>query len=91
MTIDRTTGRRTDEQPEAILDESAEWIVTGRQGRVLSSVVSLRHALETARQYGHSGSFVSAICRLPGKDIIIFKEQINRLRGAIDVREMTIK
>jgi hypothetical protein len=36
-----------------------------------------------------SGAVVIAICRLPSDNIVIFSEQIGRLRRSISVRELS--
>ncbi len=82
------SSRRTDEQLEALLDEAGHWVVNGRQGRVLCSAASLRRAIDRAHEYGLSGAVVTAICRLPSDNIVIFAEQINRLRSIIAVQEI---
>jgi hypothetical protein len=82
------SSRRTDEQLEAILDEAGHWAVYGRLGQVLCTAASLRRAINRAHEFGLSGAVLTAICRLPSDDIIIFVEQINRLRGIIAVHEL---
>jgi 2-methylisocitrate lyase-like PEP mutase family enzyme len=84
----RSSSRRTDEQLEAILDETAHWVVNGRQGQALCATGSLHQALDRANQYASSGAVVTAVCRLPGDNIIVFAEQMKRLRRTIIVRDM---
>jgi hypothetical protein len=77
------SSRWTDDQLEAILDEAGDWVVNGRQGQVLCSAKSLRRAMDRAHEYALSGAVLTAICRLPSDNIIIFAEQMNRLRRII--------
>jgi sugar/nucleoside kinase (ribokinase family) len=84
----QTSNYRTDNQLDAILDEAAHWVVNGRQGRSLCSAASLRRAIDRAHEYGVSGAVVIAICRMPADNIIVFSEQMERLRKSIAVREM---
>ncbi len=73
-------NRRSDEQLETILFETANWTVNGRNGRVLCTVTSLRQALERAANLAASGVAVVALCRMPADDIIVFEAQAERLR-----------
>ena len=73
-------NRWTDEQLEAILFETADWIVAGRDGKALCATPSLRRALERAADFAASGAVVVALCRLPGDNIIVFEGQAERLR-----------
>jgi hypothetical protein len=84
---DLQSSRRTDEQLEAILSETGVWVVNGRQGRVLGSAASLRRALDRAAEYAVSGAVVVALCRMPSDQIIVFPDQIERLRKLIAMRE----
>ena len=78
---------RTDDQLEAILTETGDWVVNGRQGRVLCLAASLGRALERAEAYAASGAVVIAITRLPADNIIVFAGQMERLRRRIAGRE----
>jgi hypothetical protein len=84
----QASNRRTDDQLDLILDEVSHWIVNGRQGRALCSAVSLRQATDRAQQYAASGAVVIAVCRQPRDTIIIFAEQLDRLRRIIAAREL---
>jgi hypothetical protein len=84
----RTSSRKADDHLETILDEATHWTVNGRQGQVLCSAASLRLAIDRAAQYTSSGAVVTAICRQPGDNIIVFAEQMARLRQTIAVRRM---
>jgi hypothetical protein len=84
----QSSSRRADEQLEAMLHDVGLWAVNGRQGEVLCSAPSLARAMARAEQYAASGAVVIAICRLPGNSIIVFAEQMARLRRNIGVREM---
>jgi hypothetical protein len=81
------SSRRSDEQLEAILCETGHWVVNGRQGQVLCYAASLRQAIDRSEEFSVSGAVVIAICRLPFDNIILFPEQIDRLRRGI-VREL---
>jgi hypothetical protein len=71
---------RTDEQLTVIFDETDDWVVKGRRGSILCHAASLLAALDRAADFGTSGAVVMAICRLPATNIIVFPEQIARLR-----------
>jgi len=79
-------NRRSDEQLEAILCETGHWAVNGRQGQVLGYAASLLQAIDRSAKFSSSGAVVIAICRLPSDNIVIFSEQIDRLRRSINVR-----
>ena len=72
-------NRRSDDQLEAILFETAEWTVVGRNGNTLCTAPSLRRALDRAADFAVSGAIVLAICRT-GESIIVFEAQAERLR-----------
>jgi hypothetical protein len=73
----------TDEQLSVIFDETGDWTVNGRQGKVLGRAASLRLALDRAADYALCGVVVIALCRLPSDDIVVFPPQIARLREII--------
>jgi hypothetical protein len=72
---------RTDEQLEAILRETGDWIVRGREGQILCMAASLRRAIERAADFAASDAIVTGISRLPVGDIIVLPDQIMRLRN----------
>jgi hypothetical protein len=78
----------TDEQLEAILDETAHWVVSGQQGRVLGFAASLRRAIDRYTEYGRSGAVVTSLRRLPSDNIVVLPAQVARLRMIITVREI---
>jgi hypothetical protein len=82
------SNRRSDEQLDAILCDTGHWAVNGRQGRVLCYATSLRQAIDRSEKFSAPGTVVIAICRLPSDNIVIFAEQIDRLRRGITVREL---
>jgi hypothetical protein len=84
----RSSNRWTDEQLEAIMSETGEWAVNGRQGQVLCLAASFRRAMDRAAEYAAAGAVVTAISRLSPGNIIVFDEQIARLRKTIAVREV---
>ena len=81
-------SRRTDEQLEAILFETATWTVNGRNGQTLCTAPSLRRALERAADFAASGAVVVAVCRMPGDNVIVFEAQADRLRQLVAEREV---
>jgi hypothetical protein len=81
------SGRRSDEQLEAMLWETGHWVIKGQQGRVLGSAANLRQAIERSVVYAVSGAVVVAICRLPSDNIVVLPRQIARLRKAIAADE----
>ena len=82
----QVSNRWSDERLEAILSETGDWSVNGRQGQVLCRAASLRRAMDRAAEFAVSGAVVTAICRMPSNDVIVFSEQIERLRKIIAVR-----
>jgi 2-methylisocitrate lyase-like PEP mutase family enzyme len=82
------SNRRTDEQLGSLLYEADHWTVNGRQGQVLCSAASLHRAIDRAQQYAESGAVVTAICRQPSDNVIVFAEQMARLRRTIMVLEL---
>jgi hypothetical protein len=82
------SNRRSDEQLEALLFETGHWAVNGRQGQVLGYAPNLQRAVDRAAKFSASGAVVIAICRLPSDNIIVFAEQIERLRQTIVIREL---
>jgi hypothetical protein len=73
-------NRRSDEQLEAILFETADRTVNGRNGMTLCTAPSLRRALARAADFAASGAVVVALCRPPADNIIVFEAQATRLR-----------
>jgi hypothetical protein len=82
------SNRRTDDELEAILVETADWVVNGRQGRVLGFAGSLRRAMERAADYAASGAVVTALGRLPFDNVVVLPKQIDRLRKLNVEREI---
>jgi hypothetical protein len=62
--------------------------VNGRQGQVLCYAASLRQAIERSEKFSASGAVVIAICRLSSDNIVVFSEQIDRLRRSINIRQL---
>jgi hypothetical protein len=85
--MENLPNRRTDEQLEAILAETGHWVVYGKRGEVLFTAPTLRRALDKSAQLSASGVAVIAICRLPSDNIIVFPEQIERMRKIIAGRD----
>jgi len=83
-------NRRSDEQLDAILFETAVWTVNGRNGQVLCTAPSLRRALDRAAEFATSGAVVVAICRTSDDNILIFEAQAERLRKFCAGRELPI-
>lgn len=73
------SSHRTDEQLAAILDQTENWTVHGPAGRRLGSATSLRHALDRAAGY----ALVVAVCLQPHDRIIVFLDQMERLRNSV--------
>jgi hypothetical protein len=82
------SNRLTDEQLDAILNEAGNWVVNGQAGQAFCVAASLRMAIGMAETYAASDAVVVAICQLPSDNIIVFPEQIERLRRVIAVREV---
>ena len=81
--MENIPNRQTDEQLEAILAETGHWVVYGKRGEVLFTAPTLRRALDKSAQLSASGVAVIAICRLPSDNIVVFSEQIERMRKII--------
>jgi hypothetical protein len=82
-------NRRSDEQLDLILFETATWTVNGRNGQVLCTAPSLRHALDRSTGFATSGAVVIALCRLPADNIIVFAAQAERMRKLLAGREVS--
>jgi hypothetical protein len=80
----------SDEQLDAILSEPATWTVNGRNGQVFCTVSSLRQAMDRAASLVALGSVVTALCRMPGNNIIVFEAQTARLRKLCAGREVAL-
>lgn len=79
---------RTDEQLEALLDATGDWIVNASDGLVMgSAVTSLSEALRTAATYLAEGQVVRAVRRLPPDGIIVPADQMERLSKVIAISE----
>jgi hypothetical protein len=77
-----SSARRSDDQLLAILDQPADWTVNGRAGCVLSIAYTLRDAIRGVFDHEASGKHVFAVCRHPGNEIILFREQVERVAVA---------
>src|ERR1700722_13545721 len=82
------SNRRSDEQLEAILSETGHWVVNCQQGQALCFAASLRQAIDKSAAYAMSGAVLVSICRMPSDNIIVFPDQIDRLRKIATVREL---
>jgi hypothetical protein len=80
-------NRRSDEQLDAMLHETALWTINGRNGQSLGTALCLRQALDKAADFAASGATVAAVCRTLGDTIIIFEAQADRLRKLRGGRE----
>jgi hypothetical protein len=77
-----SSARRADEELLTIMDQITKWTVNGRAGCVLRTLPSLREALRAVFEHEATGQPVLAICRQPGDEIILFREQVARLAAA---------
>jgi hypothetical protein len=81
---------RTDEQLEALLDETGNWIVNASDGLIMgSAVTSLHEGLRTAATYSAEGQVVRAVRRLSPDGIIVLAGQVERLGKVIASWEPT--
>jgi hypothetical protein len=80
----------SDEQLDATMSHPAGWTVNGRSGQVLCTVQSLRQALDRAASLVAFGAVVTALCRMPGGNIIVFEAQAVRLRKLCAGREVAL-
>jgi hypothetical protein len=79
---------RTDEQLEALLGETGDWVVNASDGLIMgSAVASLSEALRTAAMYSAEGQVVRAVRRLPPDGIIVLAGQMERLSKVIAIWE----
>jgi hypothetical protein len=76
------SSRRTDDQLLFITDQTAEWTVHGRGGVELGLFASLREALRAVFRLEANGVHVFAVCRQPDEDVVVFREQMERLADA---------
>ena len=76
------SSRRTDDHLLFIMDQTAEWTVHGRAGAVLGLCGSLREALKAVFQYEATGVHVFAISSHPRADVVVFREQAERVADA---------
>jgi hypothetical protein len=74
-----TSTRRSDEELEIILHETANWTVMGFQGRIFCEAASLRLAIDKFETLGHKGRQVSALIRIRPTKIMVFPGQILKL------------
>jgi hypothetical protein len=72
-------SNRSDQQLRTMLHETARWAVYGPNEQVLCCASSLGHAVDRSVEYAASGAIVTALCRLPAKDIIVDALQLERL------------
>jgi hypothetical protein len=79
----RSSSYRTDDHLQSILHETANWVIHGRGGIPLGQAASLHGALQKFTEFAQSGATILAISRLPGDSIIIFGEQVDRLRKIV--------
>jgi len=77
---------RSDEQLEAILYETADWVVNGRQGQLLCLAPSLRQAMIYAASLSTS-ALVSAVSQRAPIRIYVFPAQLERLEARIAASE----
>jgi hypothetical protein len=82
-------NRRSDEQLDSILFETADWTVNGRNGQVLCTAPSLRGVLDRAADFEAVGTAVIALCRLPADNIIVFAAQAERMQKLLVGREVS--
>jgi hypothetical protein len=71
--------RRTDEQLESILSETANWIINGVQSVVLREVAILRLAIEKAARFDARGREIVAFMRGRPAEIVLLSGQIPKL------------
>jgi hypothetical protein len=76
------SSRRTDDQLLFMMDQTAEWAVNGRAAAVLGLFGSLREALRAVFGFEAAGVNVFAVCRHPRDEIVVFREQVERLADA---------
>jgi hypothetical protein len=81
------SNSRTDAQLDAIVSEPGNWVVNGPQGRALHFATSLARALDIAADYTAEGVAVFSLSRLPSDNIVVFADQIERLRRIVGERE----
>ena len=77
--IDRTLTRRSDEQLDYMLHETANWAVTSTNGKVLCEVASLHCAVEQAVEFGALGHRIVALIRERDPEVVVFSGQIRAL------------
>ena len=76
------TSRRTDPTLVGMLDETAAWAVRDEHGAPLGQTASLRDALTMAAALERAGQNIRALSQAPDDRVIVFRAQMERLRGA---------
>jgi len=77
--VAETSTRRSDEQLESILYETANCSVNVVQGAVLREVAGLRLAIENAGQFAAGGREVVALIGGRPAEIVVFSGQVRKL------------
>ena len=86
-----SSSYRTDEKLDAILEETAEWAIHVRRGRILCFASSLRDALDKSAAHAGSGITVEVLTRRPSDDIVVHAAQITRMQRHIVGLEIAAK
>ena len=87
----QTGGSQTDDQLIKLIDETGEWLVTGKGGRELGVFPSLNVAVKRAVNHTASDRYELSIWRFPQRNITIAERQILRLSTALQQREDATK
>jgi hypothetical protein len=86
-----TSTRRSDEQLESVLYETANWTVNGVRGVILCEVVSLRLAIAKATQFAVMGREVVALMRGRPAEIVVLSDQVRILTSRLTESEVSPK
>jgi hypothetical protein len=70
---------RADDELRDMLDEHGTWVVHGHNQQVFGVGRTLRHALDRATRFAHSGAVVVAVTRMPPNRIFVLHDQIVRI------------
>jgi hypothetical protein len=81
--VAETSTRRSDEQLESTLHETANWTVYGLQGVALCEVASLRLAIEKAAQFAAMGREVVALMHRRPPEMVVLSGQARKLMNLL--------
>jgi hypothetical protein len=85
---DITRSERSDEQLEAIIAETGDWVLVGTNDQLICRAASFGHAIDQALDQMFGPNVVIALVRRPCDHIVVFTDQMFRIWERIVTREM---